>query len=136
MRFGSRPIGGRLLHQITSELAQGYTSVTVEDLNAAGMVKNRKLARAVSDASFGEFRRQLTYKGRLVRRRGRGDRPLVPQLQDVLRVRRHPRRAPLSDRVYACTGCGLVIDRDLNAAINLARYVAPPAKTSPPCVAA
>ena len=51
-----------LLHQITTELARGCTSVTIEDLNAAGMLHNRKLARAVSDAAFGEFRRQLAYK--------------------------------------------------------------------------
>jgi IS605 OrfB family transposase len=51
-----------LLHQITTELARGYTSITVEDLNATGMLANRKLARHVSDAAFGELRRQLTYK--------------------------------------------------------------------------
>jgi len=52
----------QLIHQITAELARGYTSVTIEDLNAAGMLQNRKLARHVSDAAFGEFRRQLEYK--------------------------------------------------------------------------
>jgi putative transposase len=51
-----------LLHGITTELARGYTSVTVEDLNVAGMLQLRALARHVSDAAFGEFRRQLEYK--------------------------------------------------------------------------
>ena len=48
-----------LLHGITGELARGYTSVTIEDLNVAGMLQLRALARHVSDAAFGQFRRQL-----------------------------------------------------------------------------
>ena len=51
-----------LLHNITTELARSYASVTIEDLNAAGMLQLRSLARHVSDAAFGEFRRQLEYK--------------------------------------------------------------------------
>jgi putative transposase len=48
-----------LLHGITTEHARGYTSVTIEDLNVAGMLQLRALARHVSDAAFGQFRRQL-----------------------------------------------------------------------------
>ena len=51
-----------LLHNITRDLARSYASVTIEDLNAAGMLQLRSLARHVSDAAFGEFRRQLEYK--------------------------------------------------------------------------
>jgi putative transposase len=51
-----------LLPGITTELARGYTSVTIEDLNVAGMLQLRSLARYVSDAAFGDFRRQLEYK--------------------------------------------------------------------------
>jgi putative transposase len=105
-----------LLHQITTELARGCTSVTIENLNAAGMHHNRRLARVVSDAAFGEFRRQLAYKAAWYATDcGTVDTALA-----------------LSDRVYQCRHCGLVLDRDVNAAINLARYAAPAPKTSPP----
>jgi putative transposase len=119
-----------LLHQITSELARGHTSVTIEDLTAAGMLKNRKLARHVADASFGEFRRQLEYKAAWY-----GTAIVVadrwfPSSKTCSGCGSVKPDLTLSDRVYACTGCGLVIDRDVNAAVNLARYTAPP-KTSP-----
>jgi putative transposase len=51
-----------LLHELSSAIAKGHAAVVIEDLNAAGMLKNRKLARAVSDAAFGELRRQIEYK--------------------------------------------------------------------------
>jgi IS605 OrfB family transposase len=50
------------IHKLTTSLARTYGTIVVEDLNVAGMVKNRRLARAVSDAGFGEIRRQLAYK--------------------------------------------------------------------------
>ena len=120
-----------LLHNITSELARGYTSVTVEDLNAAGMLKNRKLARVVSDAAFGEFRRQLEYKaawyGTEVVVAGRW----FPSSKTCSGCGEVNADLTLSDRIYECDTCGLVIDRDVNAAVNLARYTAPPNKPPP-----
>jgi putative transposase len=111
--------------------------VVVEDLNAAGMLANRRLARVVSDAAFGEPRRQLEYKaswyGTELVIAGRrfassktcsGCGTVKPDLA-------------LADRTYACAACGLVIDRDLNAAINLARYApGQNPKTHPPPPAA
>jgi putative transposase len=124
-----------LLHSITTELARGYTSVTVEDLNAAGMLANRRLARVVSDAAFGELRRQLAYKTawygtELVV----ADRwyPLSKTCSGCGTVKAD---LTLTDRVYACASCGLVVDRDVNAAVNLARYTAKP-MASPPLSAA
>jgi len=49
-------------HKLTTAQAARYGTVVIEDLNVAGMVKNRRLARAISDAGFGEIRRQVQYK--------------------------------------------------------------------------
>jgi putative transposase len=126
-----------LLHQITTELARSYASVTIEDLNAAGMLQLRSLARHVSDAAFGEFRRQLEYKTAWY-----GTELLIadrwyPSSKTCSGCGRIHPDLTLADRTYACTGCGLVIDRDLNAAVNLARYPAGQTpQTSPPLPAA
>lgn len=53
------------LHKLTTRLARTYAAIGIEDLNVRGMVRNRHLARAVSDGGFHEFRRQITYKARL-----------------------------------------------------------------------
>lgn len=129
-----------LLHSISSELAKGSAVVVIEDLNAAGMLKNKKLARHISDAGFGELRRQLEYKSAWY-----GTELVIadrwfPSSKTCSGCGSVKADLTLADRVYECDGCGLVIDRDLNAAINLARYT-PPARsagteTSPPLPAA
>ena len=118
------------LHLLTTELARGYSSVVIEDLHAAGMLRNRRLARVVSDAAFGEFGRQLTYKAAWY-----GTELIVadrwyPSSKTCSGCRNIDADLTLSDRVYRCDGCGLVLDRDLNAAINLARYTEP--SSAPP----
>lgn len=128
-----------LLHSISSELAKGSAVVVIEDLNAAGMLRNRKLARHISDAGFGELRRQLEYKTAWY-----GTELIVadrwfPSSKTCSGCGAVKADLTLSDRVYECDGCGLVVDRDLNAAINLARYsppVDPRTATSPPQPAA
>ncbi|MGH8940441.1 MAG: RNA-guided endonuclease InsQ/TnpB family protein, partial [Actinomycetes bacterium] len=122
-----------LLHSITAGLAKGYTTVVVEDLNAAGMLRNRRLARVVSDASFGRLRRQLEYKAAWY-----GTELVVadrwfPSSKTCSGCGAVKADLALSDRTYTCEACGLAIDRDVNAVVNLARY--PPATdttTSPP----
>lgn len=126
---------GALLHQLTADLARGYTCVVVEDLNTAGMLSNRRLARVVSDAAFGELRRQLTYKTAWY-----GTELVVadrwyPSSKTCSSCGTVKADLTLADRLYHCGACGLVLDRDVNAAVNLARYT-PTATSPPPRVAA
>lgn len=107
------------MHKATTWLAGTYSEISVEDLNAAGMVKNHRLAKAVSDAAFGEFRRQLEYK---TARTGATlhvvDR-WYPSSKTCSTCGTVKAKLSLSERVYRCDGCGLSIDRDLNAAVNI-----------------
>jgi putative transposase len=112
----------RLLHQATeASAARRPRAIVLEDLNVADMVKNRKLARAISDVGMGEFRRQIEYKTVW-----NGETLLLAD-RWYPSTRRcsscgHERDIDLSERVYICLNeaCRLVIDRDLNAALNLA----------------
>ncbi len=111
-----------LLHEISRQLARSCTTVVVEDLNAAGMLANRRLARVVSDAAFGELRRQLTYKARWY-----GTELVIadrwfPSSKTCSNCGTVKTELTLSERTYCCPACGLELDRDLNAAVNLARY--------------
>ena len=107
------------MHKLTTRLARTYSDVSVEDLNAAGMVKNHRLAKAIMDAAFGEFRRQLEYK---TARTGAAlhvvDR-WYPSSKTCSKCGTVKAKLSLAERVYKCDGCGLVMDRDLNAAINI-----------------
>jgi putative transposase len=107
------------LHKATSMLAPRYETVVVEDLNVAGMTRNRRLARAIADQGFGTARRMLAYKtgwngGTLLV----ADRwfPSSKQCSGCGTVKT---KLGLSERVYRCERCGLAVDRDVNAARNL-----------------
>jgi putative transposase len=111
------------LHKLTTRLARTYGTIVVEDLNVAGMVKNRRLARRISDAGWGEFRRQIAYKtawngGNMVV----ADRWL-PSSKTCSACGTVKAKLSLSERTYRCEHCGFVLDRDANAARNLANLV-------------
>jgi IS605 OrfB family transposase len=108
------------LHKLTTRLAAEFGTVVIDDLHVAGMMKNRRLARHVADASFGEFRRQVEYKAAW-----RGGRVIVADRwfassKTCSGCGAVKAKLPLSERTYACDSCGLVLDRDVNAALNLA----------------
>ncbi|MFG3714739.1 IS607 family element RNA-guided endonuclease TnpB [Micromonospora sp. NPDC047730] len=108
------------LHKLTTRLARKYGTIVVEDLNVAGMLRNRRLARQIADAGFGEIRRQVTYKAEWNSgRRIVADRwyPSSKTCSDCGAVKA---KLPLRVRTYSCDSCGLTLDRDLNAARNLA----------------
>jgi len=112
------------LHKLTTGLASTIGTVVVEDLNVAGMLRNHRLARGIADAGFAEIRRQLKYKigwgsGRLVVADRWFPSSKVCSTCGVVKP-----KLPLRVRTFTCEHCGLVIDRDRNAAINLAHQVA------------
>ncbi|MDP9642977.1 putative transposase [Actinopolyspora lacussalsi] len=108
------------LHKLSARLVDEFDAVVVEDLNVAGMVRNHKLARVVSDVGMAELRRQLDYKTTW---NGRdlvvADRwyPSSKTCNDCGAVKTKLR---LSERTFTCDHCGYTADRDLNAARNLA----------------
>jgi putative transposase len=109
------------LHQVSNRLVKTQGQLVIEDLNVAGMLANRHLARAISDSSWGEFARQLRYKtdwrgGRLVM----ADR-WYPSSQICSRCGTRNKKLSLAERLFSCA-CGHSLDRDQNAAVNLARW--------------
>lgn len=105
------------LHKLTTRLATEFDTIGIEDLNVAGMLRNRCLARSIADAGFGEFRRQLEYKAAMTGAKVVVVDRFFPSSKTCSVCGTiHPMR--LSDRVMVCD-CGNVMDRDLNAAMNL-----------------
>jgi len=112
------------LHKATTMLAARYETVAIEDLNVAGMTRNRRLARAITDQGLGAMRRQLAYKttwngGTLITT----DR-WYPSSKTCSGCGTVKAKLALSERTYSCAACGLVIDRDVNAARNLLHLAA------------
>ena len=110
------------LHKITTFLTENYKEITIEDLNVSGMLKNHHIAKAISDVGMYEFKRQLEYKSQL-----RGNNLIIvdrwfPSSKTCSNCGYINHELKLSDRIFKCPQCGLVIDRDLNASINLLNY--------------
>jgi putative transposase len=111
-----------MLHELSDKLTREYKVVVIEDLNVRGMVKNRSLARAVSDAGFGMLRQQLEYKARL--RGGHvvvADRFFASTKTCSDCGEKNP-QVVLGVDEWVCPACGSIHDRDINAAINLLNY--------------
>ena len=107
------------LHNLSSYLVNNYKTICLEDLNVNGMQKNHHLARAIQDASWGEFTRQLQYKSDW-----NGDNIIYigrfepsSKTCSVCGYVNHDLK--LSDRKWTCPKCGTKHDRDINAAINI-----------------
>ena len=107
------------LNKLTTMLSRTYSDISIEDLNVAGMVKNHRLAKAVEDASFSELRRQLEYKTAKTGARLHVIDRWYPSSKTCSNCGSVKAKLSLNERVYRCDECGLTIDRDLNAAINI-----------------
>lgn len=114
------------LHQATASLVaktkpqeKRPAMIGIEDLHVSGMLKNRKLARAIADVGLSEFRRQLTYKAEQAGVQIHVVSRWEPSSKTCSGCGWYHADLQLADRVFVCQECGLVIDRDLNAARNL-----------------
>ena len=111
------------LHQTTTEIVKTKPSrIVMETLNVKGMMKNRHLAKAISEQCFYEFKRQIQYKSEFYGIEFVEVPRFYPSSKTCSYCGAIKDDLRLSDRVYKCECCGLVIDRDLNASINLANY--------------
>ena len=111
------------VHQITAQIVKTKPSrIVMEDLNVRGMLKNRHLAKAVAGQKFYEFRRQIAYKSEMYGIEFVTADRFYPSSKICSHCGSVKSDLKLSDRTYICAECGTELDRDLNAAINLANY--------------
>lgn len=108
-------------HKLTSHLAKNHSEIVIENLNVSGMMKNHCLAGAIADSGFYEFRRQLEYKAEWYGSKVIVIKRFYPSSQ-LCSSCGHRQPMPLHLRIYDCGGCGISIDRDLNAAFNIQNY--------------
>lgn len=108
------------IHKTTTAIAKTKQTVVIENLNVSGMVANHHLARAISDVGFYEIRRQLEYKMKWYG----GDLIIAPRFYPSSKLCHvcgyKNDDLALSDRDWTCPQCGTWLDRDVNAALNLA----------------
>jgi putative transposase len=107
------------LHRTTTRLVRGYDLIAIEDLNVSGMVRNRRLAKAISDCGWGEFRRQLEYKCQRAGRRLIVTGRWYPSSKNCSACGFLLAELPLQVRAWRCPSRRARHDRDLNAAKNI-----------------
>ncbi|MCY0884470.1 MAG: IS607 family element RNA-guided endonuclease TnpB, partial [Firmicutes bacterium] len=119
------------MHQLTTRLARTYGTVVVEHLRLAGLLRNRRLSRALADAALAELRRQLAYKTAWYGSRLIEADPCYPSSKRCSGCGAVKDPLPLGERTFRCDACGLVLDRDANAGRNLAALAAAVAGSGP-----
>lgn len=107
------------LHNISTEIVRNFDLIVLEDLNVSGMVKNHKLAKSISDASWSTFVSMLEYKcnwyGKMLLKINR----FYPSSKTCSNCGHKEDKMPLSIREWTCPSCDSKHDRDLNASINI-----------------
>lgn len=107
------------LHKLSTRLIRENQTVSVEDLNIAGLQKNHCLAKSISDASWSEFARQLEYKAAWYGRSFVKISRWYPSSQICSACGHRDGKKALTVREWMCSECGVTHDRDINAAINI-----------------
>ena len=111
------------IHQATSKIIKlNPYRVVMEDLNVSGMMKNKHLAEKIAEQKFYEFKRQMKYKCEFNKIEFFEADRWYPSSKACSCCKNIKKDLKLSDRTYNCNVCGLVIDRDKNASINLGNY--------------
>ena len=106
------------LHKLSTQFIRENQTVVVEDLNVSGMLKNRRLAKSISDAGWRMFRTLLEYKAERYGRQVRVISHWEPTSQRCSECGHQDGKKPLSVRTWTCSACGSAHDRDINAAKN------------------
>jgi putative transposase len=110
------------LHKVSTKLIRENQTICLEDLAVSNMVKNHNLAQAISDVSWSNFITMLEYKadcnGKNILRIGR----FSPSSKTCSNCGRINKELILKDREWTCKGCNFVLDRDVNAAINIKSF--------------
>ena len=114
-----RNIRHDFLHKLTTRLVEEFDVICIEDLNVKGMMANRKLARAIIDLGFYEFKRQLLYKAQMWQRIVVIADRWYPSSKTCSNCGEKLKSLELSDRDWKCPCCHTMHDRDVNAAMNL-----------------
>ena len=116
------------LHKLSTDLVEQYDTIVLEDLNVSGMVKNRKLAKAISDLGWRQFRILTEAKCEKYGREFKVIDRWEPTSQKCSNCGFKGGKKELNVREWTCLNCGTLHDRDLNAAINILEVVQPKAK--------
>ena len=116
-------------HQATTAIVNNASRIGIESLNVTGMLKNHRLAKALSDASLSSVLAMLAYKAERIGVKIVEADTFYPSSQTCSACGAKNSDLSLSDRTYQCSDCGHTQDRDLNAAINLRNVAAGHAET-------
>lgn len=109
-------------HKLSRQLVEDSQLIAIEDLNIKGMVKNHKLAKSISDSGWSEFVRQLKYKGEWYGCHIEQIDRFFPSSKRCFHCGYINQDLTLSDRLWTCPECACVIDRDINAALNVLNF--------------
>ena len=107
------------LDKLSTELIRNYDVICLEDLNTKGMMKNRKLAKAISDVSWSSFVQKLTYKAKWYGREIVKVSRFYPSSQLCHACGYRDGKKSLDIRVWTCLSCSTVLDRDVDASQNI-----------------
>ena len=110
------------LHKLTTELVRKFDVICLEDLNVKGMMKNRRLSRAIQDLGFYELKRQLIYKANQFGKTVKSVERFFPSSKTCSCCGFKLEKLSLSVRKWTCEKCGAKHDRDINASINILNF--------------
>ena len=106
------------LHKLSTRLIKNHDAFAIEDLNISGMIQNRKLSRSIADASWNILISMLMYKAQWVGKQVIKLDRFLPSSK-ICSSCQAKQDMPLNIRTYSCSACGLILDRDLNASLNI-----------------